>query len=92
MLGVLVFGLELHPVKKVVGEPRVPDNREALRGFREQVIRHWKAALARRSQKSRITWERARRLADRWLPQPRILHPWPNARFDARPQGRSPVR
>ena len=32
------------------------------------------------------------RLAARWLPKPRILHPWPNARFDARTQGRSPVR
>ena len=30
--------------------------------------------------------------AERWLPQPRILHPWPDARFDARPRGRSPVR
>ncbi|MDE3133806.1 MAG: RNA-directed DNA polymerase, partial [Acidobacteriota bacterium] len=70
----------------------VPDNSEALRSFREQVIRHWRHALARRSQKGHVTWERARRLADRWLPQPRILHPWPNVRFDARTQGRSPVR
>jgi hypothetical protein len=62
----------------------VPDNSEALRGFRERVIRHWRHALARRSQKGRITWERMYRLADRWLPQPRILHPWPDARFDAR--------
>jgi RNA-directed DNA polymerase len=70
----------------------VPDNSDALRGFRERVIRHWRHALARRSQKGRITWERTRSLADRWLPQPRILHPWPDARFDARTQGRSPVR
>jgi RNA-directed DNA polymerase len=70
----------------------VPDNSEALRGFRERVIRHWRHALGRRSQKGRITWERIRNLADRWLPQPRILHPWPNVRFDARTQGRSPVR
>src|SRR6266545_967156 len=70
----------------------VPDNSEALRGFREAVIRLWRKALARRSQKGRITWERLRRLADRWLPRPRILHPWPNVRFDARTRGRSPVR
>jgi RNA-directed DNA polymerase len=69
----------------------VPDNIEALRGFREQVIRHWRHALSRRSQNGRLTWERTRRLADRWLPQPRILHPWPNVRFDARTQGKSPV-
>ncbi len=70
----------------------VPDNSEALRGFRERVIRHWRRALSRRSQKGRMTWERIRRYAERWLPQPRILHPWPNVRFDARTQGRSPVR
>jgi len=70
----------------------VPDNSEALRDFREAVIRLWRKALARRSQKGRITWERTRRLADRWLPRPRILHPWPSARFDASTQGRSPVR
>ena len=56
----------------------VPDNSEALRGFRRRVIRHWRRALSRRSQKGRITWERAYRLAARWLPQPRILHPWPD--------------
>jgi RNA-directed DNA polymerase len=70
----------------------VPDNSEALRGFRERVIRHWLQTLRRRSQKGRITWERMLRLAARWLPQPRVLHPWPSVRFDARTRGRSPVR
>ena len=70
----------------------VPDNSEAMRGFRRRVIWHWRSALARRSQKGRITWQRIDRLAARWLPQPRVLHPWPNVRFDARTQGRSPVR
>jgi group II intron reverse transcriptase/maturase len=71
----------------------VPDNSEALRGFRLRVVRHWLRALRRRSQRSRrMGWERIDRLADRWLPQPRILHPWPEVRFDARTRGRSPVR
>jgi RNA-directed DNA polymerase len=70
----------------------VPGNSHALRGFRHRVLLHWRHALARRSQKGRITWDRLRRLATRWLPQPRILHPWPDERFDARTQGRSPVR
>jgi len=70
----------------------VPDNSQALRGFRRAVVRHWRAELSRRSQKGRITWERMHRLADRWLPQPRILHPWPSVRFDAKTRGRSPVR
>jgi RNA-directed DNA polymerase len=70
----------------------VPDNSEALRGFRRQIIAHWRRALSRRSQKDRMTWEQIRRHADRWLPQPRIMHPWPDARFYANTQGRSPVR
>jgi RNA-directed DNA polymerase len=70
----------------------VPDNSEALHGFRRRVTRLWLQALRRRSQKDRFTWERMYRLADRCLPEPRILHPWPNRRFDARTQGRSPVR
>jgi hypothetical protein len=70
----------------------VPDNSKALRTFRFRVIWHWRQALRLRSQKSRINWERVQRLADRWLPRPRILHPWPSARFDATTQGKSPVR
>jgi RNA-directed DNA polymerase len=70
----------------------VPDNGQALRAFREQAVRHWLRALRRRSQRTRLTWERMSRLAARWLPPARILHPWPDDRFAARTQGRSPVR
>ena len=70
----------------------VPDNGKALEAFRERVIWHWWRMLQRRSQRSGMTRERMRRMAARWLPTPRILHPWPGARFDARTQGRSPVR
>jgi group II intron reverse transcriptase/maturase len=70
----------------------VPDNIEALNAFRKGLIRHWLRSLRRRSQRSTMTWERMWRLADQWLPQPRILHPWPEQRFAARTQGRSPVR
>ncbi|MCA1699884.1 MAG: RNA-directed DNA polymerase [Actinobacteria bacterium] len=70
----------------------VPDNNEAIKSFHFQVVRYWRRALRRRSQRSRLTWERMQRLARRWLPSPRIQHPWPDARFDAKTQGRSPVR
>ena len=70
----------------------VPDNIEALSAFRKGIIQHWLKSLRRRSQRSRLTWKRIGRLADRWLPQPRILHPWPEQRFAASTQGRSPVR
>ena len=70
----------------------VPDNIEALSAFRKGIIQHWLKSLRRRSQRSTLTWKRIGRLADRWLPQPRILHPWPEQRFAAITQGRSPVR
>jgi RNA-directed DNA polymerase len=70
----------------------VPDNINALQTFRDQTMRHWHKALRRRSQRSRLAAGRMQRIATRWLPRPRIHHPWPNQRFDARTQGRSPVR
>jgi RNA-directed DNA polymerase len=70
----------------------VPDNNEAIRAFRTRAVRHWRHALRRRSQRTRLTWERMYRLEARWLPPTRIHHPWPKARFDARTRGRSPVR
>ena len=62
----------------------VPGNIRALRAFLEQVERHWRRALQQRSQRTRATWERVRRLADLWLPVPRVRHPYPSERFDAR--------
>lgn len=70
----------------------VPTNAHALQAFRMQVERHWLHALRRRSQRDRMNWERMHKLSERWLPKPRILHPWPTARFEAKTQGRSPVR
>src|SRR6266567_1311263 len=61
----------------------VPGNNDAVNAFRHQVTRHWHQALRRRSQKTRLTWDRMDRIATRWLPQTRILHPFPEARFAA---------
>jgi group II intron reverse transcriptase/maturase len=69
----------------------VPDNSAALSAFVNTVTRHWLRTLRRRSQKTRMTWERMRPIANQWLPKPRILHPWPTARYDATTQGKSPV-
>jgi group II intron reverse transcriptase/maturase len=70
----------------------VPGNIDAVAAFRTQATRHWYKALRRRSQRTRLNWERMNRLANRWLPPARVKHPFPNVRFNARTQGRSPVR
>ena len=62
----------------------VPGNMGAVRVFNEQVKRLWRRALQRRSQRGSATWERIRRLAKRWLPSPRVQHPYPNQRLGAR--------
>ena len=68
------------------------ENDERASAFREQVISHWFKALRRRSQRTRMTWTRMRRLIARWLPPARVMHPFPYVRFNVRTRGRSPVR
>ena len=70
----------------------VPTNIFAVAAFRREAIKLWHRALLRRSQKSRLPWSRMARYRDRWIPPSRVLHPWPEQRFDVRTQGRSPVR
>ena len=70
----------------------VPGNRDAVAAFRSRVTRDWHEALRRRSQRSRLDWKRMNRIETRWLPPAKIMHPYPEKRFDARTQGRSPVR
>jgi RNA-directed DNA polymerase len=70
----------------------VPGNIRAANAFRIQVSKHWFRALRRRSQRHRLNWGRMDRLVARWLPPARIVHPYPEVRFDARTLGRSPMR
>jgi RNA-directed DNA polymerase len=62
----------------------VPTNWAALGAFRAEITKRWRWSLSRRSQKGGLTWARMLKLADDWLPKPRILHPWPNQRFAVR--------
>jgi RNA-directed DNA polymerase len=59
----------------------VPMNSHALFSFRSRVGWLWHRALSRRSQNGRMLWDRMRRLIDRWLPPPRIYHPYPLRRL-----------
>ena len=60
----------------------VPTNSRALSAFRHYVTDLWLRTLRRRSQRDGFTWERMTKLVADWLPQPLILHPWPDERFD----------
>jgi group II intron reverse transcriptase/maturase len=62
----------------------VPTNIAALGKFRHQVIRLWLWTLRRRSQTDDTPWTRMEKLAADFLPKPKILHPWPAARFAAK--------
>jgi group II intron reverse transcriptase/maturase len=62
----------------------VPTNSRSLQTFRDCVMKLWRRSLRRRGQRDKTTWERIKRLADDYLPKPRVLHPWPEQRFAVR--------
>jgi RNA-directed DNA polymerase len=70
----------------------VPGNSDRINALYNEVTRRWPRSLRRRSQRHRLPWTRMRRISAPWLPPPKRTHPFPYARFDARTQGRSPVR
>jgi RNA-directed DNA polymerase len=59
----------------------VPTNLGSLSVFRFHVGCAWYRTLRRRSQKTRLTWERMRRLINLWLPRPALHHPYPRLRL-----------
>ena len=70
----------------------VPRTWAYLRSFRRHVMWLWWRTLRRRGDKRKASSAQVHRLAERWLPHPRILHPYPSQRLAVRTQGRSPVR
>jgi RNA-directed DNA polymerase len=62
----------------------IPGNTAALEAFRTESVRSWLRAVRRRSQRHRMKWDRFSRLVDRWIPHPKVLHPYPNERFYAK--------
>jgi RNA-directed DNA polymerase len=61
----------------------VPGNIDQLRTFRQRIDRLWRNVLVRRSQRAKKRWESLTPVFNRWIPIPRILHPYPHARFNA---------
>ena len=60
----------------------VPGNAARLQQFRNAIQVMWLRILQRRSQRGRrLTWVKFSKLCKRWLPTPKILHPYPSVRF-----------
>ena len=62
----------------------IPGNWERLNAFRRDVLWRWLKQLRRRSQRTKWTWERFSERLGSQLPELRILHPYPQERFDAK--------
>lgn len=70
----------------------VPLNSASVGSFCQEVRKSWYRALCRRSQRKRLNWARFMRVSAYWLPEARVVHPYPQARFDATTRGRSRMR
>jgi hypothetical protein len=70
----------------------VPRNGPSLGAFHQEMGRLWRRALMRRSQTGFVPWTRMARHIHRWLPTPRICHPYPNQRLAFATQGKSRMR
>jgi RNA-directed DNA polymerase len=70
----------------------VPLNSRSIGAFRFAIGRLWKWVLERRSQRTRVPWERMSRLIARWLPPARVCHPYPLVRLGVITQGGSRMR
>ncbi len=70
----------------------VPRNGPSLGAFHNAMTRLRRASLMRRSQTGFVSWERMARYVTRWLPTPRICHPYPDQRLAFITQGKSRMR
>jgi group II intron reverse transcriptase/maturase len=59
----------------------VPHNGRACQAMYDEVMKLWRFALGRRSQKGYVTWERMARLKRQYLPRPKVYHPFPTQRL-----------
>ena len=75
--------------RKTIGKrmrAKLLEIKQQLRRRMHEPVGHngkWRTMLIHRGQKHHLTWARMQKLADRWIPQPRVLHPYPRVRFDA---------
>ncbi|NBT46022.1 MAG: RNA-directed DNA polymerase [Gammaproteobacteria bacterium] len=70
----------------------VPGNRERIGAFAREAVRAWHFSLHRRSQRNRMPWSRFAQIAKRYMPQLRVVHPYPAKRFRVKTTDGSRVR
>ena len=70
----------------------VPTNRRAIAAFRDEIVRGWRQALRRRSQKDDLTWERIKAIAEAWLPNPKSFIHGPDSASPLSTRGGSRMR
>jgi hypothetical protein len=56
---------------------------DPLHVFAQRLRRLWRLVLGRRSQCGQAIWDRLTPIFERWIPEPRILHPYALERFVA---------
>ncbi len=62
----------------------VPGNMKLLSSFKKEVSLQWLKSLRRRSQRSRMTWERFAKLRAIFIPPLKRTHNYPHERFDVK--------
>jgi RNA-directed DNA polymerase len=62
----------------------VPGNLHILNSFQREVSLNWLKSLRRRSQRSRMTWDRFAKLVKLYFPPLRRVHDYPHKRFDVK--------
>lgn len=62
----------------------VPGNTNQLAHFRDELVRRVIKLLRRRSQRSKIRWDTFGPVINGFLPRPRVMHPYPERRFNAK--------
>jgi RNA-directed DNA polymerase len=78
------FGLELHPEKtRLIEFGRFAASNRHRRGQGKPETFTFLGFTHYCGQRRRVPLDRLSRLVDRWIPVPRVVHPYPMARFDA---------
>ncbi|WP_235893947.1 group II intron reverse transcriptase/maturase [Oceanidesulfovibrio indonesiensis] len=62
----------------------VSGNSYALNTLRQEIAWYWLKMLRRRGQKQRMNWKTFSPIVKRWIPVPKVMHPYPNERFYAK--------